>query len=180
MYFMKKTTKKRRMMAMCVSLAVAMLLVDVAYSQDKNGTDVKVVTLDSVVIENIIRSDVLRVLSDVNAVIEYNVVSSGEKTLTLPMDEYWVREGKGRRLTDDEVSILYSQIVNNPRNYSKSFAYISNPYIPEKEYSIIDKNGDSVEVRISPSDKTWTILHKGKSIFHNRFIADVVVNFSRN
>lgn len=160
-----KQNKLRIKVIICVTMIFAQMF---AYGQQRVlDEDAK-----SLIRESVKNEEVTSVLFDIQKIYYCSIISSGNEELALPADMYWERGEKVRDLNSDEIDGLLSLIVYNRVNYVEDFAFISNPYIPEIEFTLISKSGKSVNIRISPSDKTWSILYNNKCVYHNRYIVN--------
>lgn len=112
------------------------------------------------------------ILSNPEQVICYRLAETDDIDIktgdTEKLDIYWIRTNISKKLNEEEREILFSNLLHNEVNYQKEMALMSSPYVPVVDFQLIHK-GKSIDVLVSLSDKSWTIIYDGIRVFNNRY-----------
>lgn len=108
------------------------------------------------------------ILFDTNATIRYYLLGIADTVLPNNIELFWQPITDGDILTGKEKDILLESLIYNQYNYLQDLVRISGTYDPNILFVFSNKKGE-VSVLVSQSDKTWTILYKGKRIYNNRY-----------
>jgi len=81
----------------------------------------------------------------------------------------YVRDTLLAVLDNKQIAILQYLLVGNPHSYKIDSMKIEAPYIPIIEYEFLKKESLPASAIISTSDRTWSLLYKGKKLFEYNY-----------